>query len=56
MVVEELVVSAGEGVDVVHVVFDDGREVVVVGVGDFSFLEVDVGVLGGAADDGVVRV
>ena len=56
MVVEELIVSAGEGVDFVHVFFDDGGEVVVVGVGDFPFLEVDVRVLGGAADDGVVGV
>ena len=55
-VVERLVVAAGQGGDLVHVLLDDGRDDLVVGVGSLTALEVDVRVLGGAANVRVFRV
>ena len=47
-VVEQLVVAAGQLADLLHDLFDDFGHGVVVLVGSFTALEVDVGVLGGA--------
>ena len=55
IVVESFVVAAGQLVDLVHVVLDDGRQGVVVRVAGFAGLEEDVRVLGRAAQGRVVR-
>ena len=53
-VVEEMVLTAGDAGELVHRVLHDGRGGQVVGVAGFARLEVDVGILGGAADEGTV--
>ena len=53
-VIKEMVLAAGEGGEFVHEPLHDLRHVVVVGVAGFARLEVDVGVLRGAANAGVV--
>ena len=56
VVVEGLVVAAGDGGDALHGVNHDGGHFVVEGVAGFAVLEVDVGVLGGAALMGMFRI
>ena len=56
IVVEELVVSADALVDLVHVVFGNAYDVVIVGVACLTSLEEHVGVLGGTALYRMLRV
>ena len=56
VVVEELVLAAGDAGDFLHIVLDDAGDGVVVFVGSLAVLEEDVGVLGGAAGHGVLGV
>ncbi len=56
VVVEQLVVGAELGVDFVHVLLDDGRQRVVVGVASLAVLEEDVAVLVAAAHRRMVGV
>ena len=55
-VVEEVVGPAGEGADLLHVVLHDGGDGIIVLVGRFTILEVDVGVLRRAAQVGMLGV
>ena len=55
-VVEEVVGPAGEGADLLHVVLHDGGNGLIILVGRFAILEVDVGVLGRAAQVGMLGV
>lgn len=55
-VIEQVIASAGDGLLFCHHFFHDFRNRVVVLVGGFSVLEVDVRVLGGAALNRVFRV
>ena len=54
-VIEQMVLAAGERGELVHRVLHDGRRGKIEGVGGFARLEVDVGILRGAADDRMVR-
>jgi hypothetical protein len=54
VVVEEMILAAGEGGEAVHRGLDDAGEFLVVAVHGLAALEVDVGVLRGAADGGAV--
>ena len=56
VVVEEVVASAGDFADFVHVVLDNVRQRIVEGVGCFAVLEVDIRVFCSAADDRMVRI
>ena len=56
VVVEEVVASAGDFADFVHVVLDNVRQRIVEGVGCFAVLEVDIRVFSRAADDRMIRV
>ena len=56
VVVEQLVVGADLGVDLIHAALDDVREGIVVLVGGLAGLEEDVGVLVGAAQHGMLRI
>ena len=53
-VFEELVLASGEGGKAVHLVLHDGGQGEVVGVDGLAGLEVDVGILRGAAQHGTV--
>ena len=55
-VLEETVAAAGEGGEALHDRLDHARQGLIPGVDALAALEIDVGVLGGTADDGVVRV
>ena len=55
-VVEELVVSAGQVTDFLHVVRDDAGELEIVGIGGFPALEIDVRILGGASQFRTFRI
>jgi hypothetical protein len=55
-ILEGPVVAAGEGGEAVHDPLDDGRQGLIVGVDGLASLEVNVGVLGGAAQDRMIRV
>ncbi|KAF5044330.1 hypothetical protein DSECCO2_492900 [anaerobic digester metagenome] len=54
-IVEGLVGTAGDGGDLLHLLDHDGGELVVVDVGSFTALVVDVGVLGGTANGRIGR-
>ena len=56
IVIEEFVVSAGELVDLAHVLFDDGGDFFKLGVAGLAALEEDVGVDGGTSCRRVFRV
>ena len=56
VVVEELVISAGEGIDGIHLLLDNLREGVVSRVAGLAGLEEGVRVLQGGADGGVLGV
>ena len=56
VVVEQLIIGAQLGVDLVHVLLDDGRQGVVVTVARLAVLEEDIAVLVGAAQDGMLGV
>ena len=56
VVVEQLVVGAQLGVDLVHVLFDDGRQVVVHAIACLAVLEEDVAVFVGTAHCGMLGV
>ncbi|MCD8141290.1 MAG: hypothetical protein LUE17_16270 [Planctomycetaceae bacterium] len=56
VVVEKVVVAAGEAVDVVHIGLNDAGQGGEEGVGGFPLLEENVRVLGGAAGDGMLGV
>ena len=56
VVVEQLVVGADLGIDLVHVLLYDAGNSVVVGVAGLTSLEEDVGVLSGTAENGVLGV
>ena len=56
VVVEQLVVGAELGVDLVHIVLHDGRKLVVEGVARLAVLEEDVAVLVRATHGGALRV
>ena len=53
-VIEEVVLAAGDAGELIHRVLHDGGGGQVVGVAGFARLEVDVGILRGAADEGTV--
>ena len=53
-VIEQVVLAAGDPGELVHRVLHDGGGGQVVGIAGFARLEVDVGILRGAADDGTV--
>ena len=55
VVVEQVVIAAGPSGEPVHRVLDDRREPVVIAVAGLSSLEEGVGILGGAAQHGMVR-
>jgi len=56
VIVERLVVAAGEGAYLLHIIFDDVGERHVSGVAGLSVLEEYVVILAGVADGGVLRV
>ena len=56
VVVEEMVASAGDLGDLIHVALNDVREGIVEGVRCFAVLEVNVRVFCGAADDRMIRI
>ena len=55
-VLEEVMLTSGEGSHLLHVGFHDGGHAQMIAVGGFDVLEIDVGVLGGAAGFGVLGV
>ena len=56
VVVEELVISAELLVDLAHVLFDDTGQSVVVFIAGLAVLEEDITVLGGAAENRMLRI
>ena len=56
VVVEELIVGAQLGIDLAHVLLDDGGNCIVVGVAGLTSLEEDVRVLSGAPENRMVGV
>ena len=56
IVIEGLVVAAGDGSNALHGVDHNGGNFIVEGVAGFAVLEVDVGVLSGAALMGMLRI
>ena len=56
VVVEQVVILTGDGVDLLHIVLHDGGQLVVEAVVGLPELEVDVGILDGVAQGGVVGV
>ena len=56
VVVEQMILTAGQFLDFAHVGLDDLRDRVIVGVGDFALLEVNVRVLRGSPNHRVIRV
>ena len=56
VIIEQLVVGADLLVDLVHILFHNTRDRLIIGVGGLAGLEEDVGVLGGAALDRMLRV
>jgi hypothetical protein len=55
-VVEELVLSAGQVTDFLHVVRNDAGKLEIVGIGSFPTLEIDVRILGGPSQLGSFRI
>ncbi len=51
-VIEGLVIAAGQSRNLVHVLFDDGRDSIIFIISSLTTLEVDIRVLGGAATSG----
>ena len=56
IVVEQVIVTAGELVDLAHVVLHHVRQLIPVAVDDLALLEMDVRILHGAANTGMIRV
>ena len=56
IVVKEVIFSAGDSADLVHVALNDVRKCIVIGVCGFAVLEVDIRIFCCAADDRVIRV
>ena len=56
VVVENVIISAGDGVDLLHVVFHRVRQLVIGTVIGFAELEVNVRILDGIAQRGMIRI
>ena len=55
-IIEQMVLTPGQLCEPIHRLLDDGRRRLHVGIDRFTTLEVDIGVLRGAAHEGMVRV
>ena len=56
VIVEQMILAAGQFLDLGHIGLDDLGNRVIVGVGDFTLLEVDVRILRGSPHHRVIRV